>query len=69
MFRSSSNRKLNKSKENNTDVQGLKEDQKEFIKSNKLILKIQQRFRSEKHSVFSEEIIKINLSSNGDKRM
>ena len=47
----------------------LKEDQKEFIKNNKLILKIQERFRSEKHNVFTEEIKKITLSLNGCKRM
>ena len=42
---------------------------KEFIKKNKLILKTQQRFRSERHNVFTEEINKIPLSSNDDKRM
>ena len=32
----------------------LKEDQKEFIKSNKLTLKTQQqRFRSERHNVYT----------------
>ena len=50
-------------------MDNLKEDHKEFIKSKKLILKIQQRFRSEKHNVFTEEINKIALSSNDDKRM
>ena len=51
----------------------LKEDKrrkiKEFIKNSKLILKTQQRFRSEKHNVFTEEINKIALSSNDDKRI
>ena len=28
---------------------------KEFMKNNKLILKIQQRFKSERHNVFTEE--------------
>ena len=42
---------------------------KEFIKKNKLILKTQQRFRSEKHNVFTEEIIKITLSSNDHKKI
>ena len=28
-----------------------------------------KRFKSEKHNVFTEEINKIDLSSNGDKRM
>ena len=47
---------LEKSKVN---VDSLKEDQKEFIKDNKLILKSQQRFKSQKHNVFTEEINKI----------
>ena len=40
---------------------------KDFVKSNKLILKTQQKFTSEKHNVFKEEINKIALSSNNDK--
>ena len=36
---------------------------------NRLILKTQQRFKSERHNVFTEEIKKIVLSSNDDKRM
>ena len=42
---------------------------KELVKNNKLILKAQQRFKSERHNVFTEEINKIALSSNDDKRM
>ena len=42
---------------------------KEFIKNNKSILKIQQSFKSERHNVFTEEINKIALSSNDDKRI
>ena len=38
-------------------------------KKNKLILKTQQRLRNEKHNVFTEEINKITLSSNDDKRI
>ena len=45
-----------------------KEDKKEFVKNNKLILKIQEKLRSETHNVFTEEIKKIALSSNDDKR-
>ena len=41
---------------------------KEFIKSNKSILKIQQSFKSKRHNVFTEEISKIALSSNNNKR-
>ena len=51
------------------DVNSLKEDHKEFIKNNRLILKTQQRFISEKHNVYTEEINKIALSSNDDKRI
>ena len=46
----------------------LQKKHKEFIKNNKLILKTQQRFGSEEHNVFTEEINKIALSSNDDKR-
>ena len=41
---------------------------KKFIKNNKLILKSQQRFRSEKHNVFIEKVSKIALTLNDDKR-
>ena len=34
-----------------------------------MILKRQQRFKSDRHDVFTEEINKIGLSSNDDKRM
>ena len=40
---------------------------KNFYKSNKLMLKKQQRFKSERHNVFIEDINKIDLSSNVDK--
>ena len=33
------------------------------------MLKTQQRFKSEKHNVFTEEINKIALNSNDDKSM
>ena len=38
-------------------------------KNAKLILKSQQIFRSEKHIVFAEEVEKIALSTNDDKRI
>ena len=40
-----------------------------MIRSNKSILKTQQRFKSERHIVFTEQISKIALTSNGDKRL
>ena len=42
---------------------------KEFMRNNKSILKIQQRFKSERHNVFTEDINKIALISNDDKRI
>ena len=50
------------------NADSLKEDRKEFIK-NKLLLKSQQRFKSERYNVFNEEISKIALSSNDDNRV
>ena len=37
--------------------------------NNKIILKSQQRFKSDHHEVYTEEINKIALSSNYDKRL
>ena len=42
---------------------------KKFIRNNKLILKTQQRVKSERHNVFTEKINKMALSSNDDKRI
>ena len=61
--------KINYLEKNKMDIDSIKENHKEFIKNNKSILKIQQRFKSERHNVFTEEINKIALSSNDDKRM
>ena len=54
--------KINYLEKNNIDIDSIKE----FIKNNKSILKIQQRFKSERHYVFAEEINKTFLSSNVD---
>ena len=40
---------------------------KESFKSNNSILKIQKRFKTEKHNVFTEDIKEIALRSNDDK--
>ena len=40
---------------------------KELIKNSKLILKSQQRFKSEKYKVFTEEVNKIALNASDDK--
>ena len=37
--------------------------------NNKIILKFQQRFKSDHHNVYTEQINKIALSSNDDKRL
>ena len=50
-------------------MDNLWESHKEFIKNNKLILKSKQRFRSEKHNVFTEKVNKIALSAKDDKRI
>ena len=61
--------KINHLEKNEIEAKSLKKDKKEFLKNNKLILKTEQRLKSERHNVFTEEIKKINLSSNDDKRM
>ena len=43
-------------------------DYKDCLLNNDIILKSQQRFRSERHDVYTEEVHKIALSSNNDKR-
>ena len=57
--------KTNHLEKNKVDV----DKPKEFMKNNKPILKTQQRFKSERHNAFTEEINKITLISNDDKRM
>ena len=44
-------------------------DYKDCLLKNKITLKLQQRFKSERHGVYTEEINKIALSSNDDKRL
>ena len=44
-------------------------DYKDCLLSNEIILKSQQRFKSEKHDFHTEEVNKIALSSNDDKRL
>ena len=61
--------KINHSEKNQTEVDSLKEDKKEFLKDNNLIVKTQQRFKSESHNVFTKKINKSALGSNDNKRM
>ena len=42
---------------------------KDCLLNNEIILKVQQRFKSERHNVYTEEINKIALTSNDDKRL
>ena len=42
---------------------------KNSLKNNKLTLKTQQRFKIKRRNVFTEEINKISLSSNDDKKL
>ena len=58
--------KINHLEKNKIDADSLKEDHKEFIKNDKLILKTQQRLRSEKHNVFSKKLIRLIVN---DKRI
>ena len=58
---------IQKTKEIDTDSP--KKDDKEFIKNNRLILKTQKRFKNERHNIFTQEINKIALSLNDDKRL
>ena len=44
-------------------------DYKYYLFKNEIILKSQQRFKTEAHNVYTEEINKIALSSNDDKRL
>ena len=44
-------------------------DYKDFLLNNEIILKSQQRFKSERHDVYTEEINKIALTNNDHKRL
>ena len=44
-------------------------DYKNFLLKNKILLKSQQRFISKKHDVYTEDINKIVLSNDDDKRI
>ena len=57
---------LEKIKDN---VESLRKKHREFIKSDKSILKTQHIFKSERYNGFTEEINRIALSSNGNKRI
>ena len=60
--------KINQPEKNKVDLDSLRVNHKEFIKK-KLTSKSQKRFRRKKHKVFTEEVGKIALSANNDKRI
>ena len=45
------------------------ENYKDGLFNDKIVLKSQQRFKSDHHNVYAENINKISLSSNDDKRL
>ena len=45
------------------------ENYRDSLFNNKIILKSQKRFKSDHHKVYTEEVNKIALSSNDDKRL
>ena len=45
------------------------ENYKDWLFNNKTILKLQLRFKSDHHDVYTEKVNKIALSSNDDKRL
>ena len=61
--------KISQLKKIKNHTESIRENHNEFTENNKLILKTQQRFKSERHNVFTKEINKIVLSSNDDKRI
>ena len=44
------------------------QDYRNCVLNNEIMLKPQQRFKSEAHNVYTEEVNKISLCSNDDKR-
>ena len=61
--------KINQLQNNRFNRDSLRENHKEFNKKNKLLLKSQQGFWSEKHIIFTEEVNKISSSANNYKRI
>ena len=62
-------KKLNYLEKKESNINSLEKIHEEFIRNNKSIPKTQKGFRSERHNVFTEEISKIALYSNDEKRM
>ena len=62
-------KKINYLEKNEINIYSIKKEFKEFIKNNKLILNAQQRFKNDRHNVFTEDVNEITLSLNDDKIM
>ena len=60
-------KEINQVEKNKFDTDSLRENLKEFIKNDKLILKLQQRLKSKKHNAFIDEVKKLVLSANNKK--
>ena len=60
---------INQLEKDNCDVDSLRKNHKEFIRNSKLTLKSQRRYRREKNNLFTEDINKVPLSANNDKRI
>ena len=60
--------KINKPFGEKTEIDSNKKNHKVLLKNTKLILGTQERFKSESHNVFTEEINKVALSTNDDKK-
>ena len=45
------------------------EDFKKRLENNRILLRLEQKFRSELHKVFPEGVNKISLNENDDKRL
>ena len=60
---------INQLKRKKHDADSLKENQKEFVKNSKFILKSQQRFRGKKHNLFAVDVNRTALSASDDKKI
>ena len=54
---------------NDIETDSLRENHRELIKNNRILLRSQQRFRSKNHNIFTEEVNKIALSVVDDERI
>ena len=63
------NKKAKRTKKSVKKRELMFENYKDSLFNDKIILRSQQRFRSDHHRVYTEEVNKIALSSNDDKRI